>query len=87
MRVVFTDAFRRDYQDLPDYVQQALDKALKFLSGGVRHPSIRMKKLPGTEIWYGRVTRAYRFTLQLNGDVCLLRRVGTHSILDAERRR
>ena len=87
MKIVFTDMFRRDYRDLPDHVQRALDKALKFLLGNSRHPSVRVKKLPGTEVWYGRATRAYRFTLQLNGDTCLLRRAGTHAILNSERRR
>lgn len=87
MRLVFTDPFRRDYQTLPAGVQRALEKALKFLLTNPRHPSLRIKKIPGTDIWYGRASRAYRFTLQFEGDAATLRRVGTHAILARERNR
>lgn len=32
-------------------------------------------------IWEGRVTGGYRFTFQIEGDVYILRKVGTHDIL------
>ena len=86
MRVVFTDPFQRDYRTLPAEVQRALSKALKFLLANPRHSSLHAKKIPGTEIWYARASRAYRFTFQLNGDTITLRRVGTHAILSRERK-
>lgn len=85
MRIVFTDPFHRDYQTLPAKVQRALDKALMFLLANPRHPSLRAKKIPGTDIWYGRASRSYRFTFQLDGDKVTLRRVGTHVTLARER--
>lgn len=85
MKLVFTDPFRRDYQTLPAKVQRALDKALVFLLANPRYPSLRAKKIPGADIWYGRASRAYRFTFQLEGDKVTLRRVGTHAILARER--
>ena len=85
MNLVFTDPFRRDYQTLPAKVQRALDKALAFLLVNPRHPSLRAKKVPATDIGYGRASRAYRFTFQLDGDKVTLRRVGTHAILARER--
>lgn len=63
-----------------------LDKALGFLLENPHHPSLRSKKLPGTEIWYARITRAYRFTFIIEGDVITLRRAGTHAILKKERK-
>ena len=86
MRLVFALPFQRDYRSLPAEVQRALDKALKFLLENPRHRSLRAKKIPGTEIWYARVSRAYRFTFQLEADVIMLRRAGTHAILAKERR-
>jgi mRNA-degrading endonuclease RelE of RelBE toxin-antitoxin system len=86
MKLVFTDPFRRDYRTLPAEVQRALDKALKFLLESPRHPSLRTKKIPGTEIWYARAGKAYRFTFQFRYEFITLRRVGTHAILTKERK-
>lgn len=86
MKVFFTAPFQRDYQRLPLPIQRALDKALGFLSANREHPSLRVKKLPGTAIWYARVTRAYRFTFQFESDAIILRRVGMHGVLDRERK-
>ena len=87
MTFFFTEPFKRDYGALSEKIQRALDKALQFLLTNARHPSLRAKKLPGTGIWYGRVSRDYRFTFQFENDVVMLRRAGTHAILAAERRR
>lgn len=86
MKVIYTDPFKNDYDDLPPEIQRALDKALRFLLGNVRHPSLRIKKLPSTKIWYGRISREYRFTFQLDSGTIILRRAGTHDILRSERR-
>ncbi len=86
MRILFTEPFKKDYNGLPAEVQKVLDKALNFLIVNPRHPSLRTKKLPQTYIWYARITRGYRFTFQFNNDTITLRRVGTHSILDKERK-
>lgn len=86
MKLLFTQPFQRDYRVLPPDVKRALSKALKFLLSNPRHPSLQAKKIPGTEIWYARTSRAYRFTFQLEGETVTLRRVGTHAILSRERR-
>lgn len=33
------------------------------------------------DIWEGRVSRDYRFTFQIIGDIYLMRRIGTHDVL------
>lgn len=86
MKVVFTKPFKRDYNGLPPRTQRALDKALKFFIANQRHPSLRAKKLPGTPIWYARISREYRFTFQYRDDSVILRRTGTHDILRQERK-
>lgn len=86
MKLVFTEPFHRDYLVLPPDIKRALDKALKFLLSNPRHPSLQAKKIPGTEIWYARASRAYRFTFQLKDDTITLRRVGTHAVLSRERK-
>lgn len=86
MKFIFTEPFQKDYQQLPSQIQRALDKALSFLSTDRQRSSLRIKKLPGTMIWYARITRAYRFTFQFEKEIIILRRVGTHAILNRERK-
>ena len=85
MIFVRTASFRRDYQSLQKEIQVALEKALGLLLTDPRHHSLRSKKLPGTDFWYARITRGYRFTFQVEGQTITLRRVGTHDILSKER--
>ena len=83
MKLVFTKSFKGDYQDLPDEVRDRVDKQLKFLLEDLRYPSLGAKKMKGREdIWEARVSEAYRFTFQIEDEYYLLRRVGTHDILE-----
>lgn len=86
MYLVFSEPFKRDRKKLPLEVQEPLDKALKFLLLDPHYPSLQSRKLPGTDLWYARITKAYRFTFQIDGQTITLRRAGTHDILSAERK-
>ena len=47
-----------------------------------KHPSLHIKKMEGhPSVWEARITKGYRMTFQVDGDVFLLRRVGPHSVL------
>jgi len=84
MKLVFTKSFVHDYRRLPQRIQEAADKQLELLSADQNHPSLNIKKMNDPmEIWEGRVTRGYRFTFQIEGELYLLRRLGTHDILRA----
>ena len=37
--------------------------------------------MKGIEIWEGRITRDYRFTFEIIGEVYKLRHIGKHDIL------
>ena len=82
MNLLFSKLFVRDYRKLPKQIQTAIDKQIEFLLSNPRHPSLNIKKMNDPrEIWEGRITKSYRFTYQIEGDTCILRRVGTHDIL------
>jgi len=83
--IVFLGRFHKDGYGLPKAIQKKLDKVLEIFRNNYRHPSLQTKKLPGTDFWYARVDRAYRFTYQIEGETIILRRVGTHDILNRER--
>lgn len=82
MKIVFSRSFVKDYQRLTSQIQQQIDKQIERLAENPRHPSLQTKKMEGhPNIWEVRITGGYRMTLQINGDICLLRRVGTHDTL------
>ena len=83
MRLYLTDSSKRDYKRLPRTIQKILDKQLLILVQDIKHPSLRVKKMKGHEyIWEGSITKKFRFTFQIEGSVCIIRRVGTHDILE-----
>jgi mRNA-degrading endonuclease RelE of RelBE toxin-antitoxin system len=82
MKLSFTYSFIRDYRALPDQLQKKVDKKLKLFLSNQRHPSLNIKKMQDPrDIWEGRITQGYRFTFQMEGEICILRRLGTHDIL------
>jgi mRNA interferase RelE/StbE len=82
VKVSFTKLFKQDYQRLPIQIQELINKQIDYLMENPHHPSLHIKKMEGHgSIWEARITKGYRMTFQIHGDLCLLRRVGTHSIL------
>lgn len=82
MKLFFTHSFQKDYQALPDHLQKAVDRKLRLFLVNPQHPSLLIKKMQDPrDVWEGRITRGYRFTFQMEGEVCILRRLGTHDII------
>jgi len=79
LRVALTESFRRSYKKLPGEIQEKADRQIETLAENLRHPSLRVKKIKGTqEIWEARVDRGYRMTFAVNDGVIILRQVGPH---------
>jgi mRNA-degrading endonuclease RelE of RelBE toxin-antitoxin system len=79
-----TNAFLRDYRGLPVQIRERVDKQLRMLFEDFRHPSLRLKKMGGTDKFEIRISKGYRLTLRLDKGVVELRRVGIHDILRHE---
>lgn len=79
MRLLPTEQFRRHYTRLPAEIQDQVDQTLL---SNPRHPSLQVKKMQGTGgVWELRVTQGYRVTFQIEGDLYILRKVGSHDVL------
>lgn len=82
MKFKRTERFKKKYKSLPAAIQKATLKQLEMLAADNRHPSLNIKKMQGTpNIWECRITKAYRLTFEIEGDVILLRNIGPHDIL------
>lgn len=83
----FSNRFKKEYAALPKEIQETFDKKFPLFLKNMDHPSLRVKKIKGTENrWEGSVTKNYRFTFQISGNTVIFRRIGTHEILNREAR-
>lgn len=79
MRLIFTNRFKKAYQSLVADDQGRVQKAIRLISGDLRHPSLRVKRIKGTQgIWEARASKSLRITFETEGDVLILRNVGHH---------
>ena len=73
--------FAHQYAGLPASIRKKVDRQLLYLAGGLRHSGLRARKMVGHEdIWEARIDEHYRFTFQVQGNLIILRKVGTHQI-------
>jgi mRNA interferase RelE/StbE len=80
MRLQYTRRFQRAYSDLSDKDAERVRKALFELAENPRHPSLRVKKIQGTDnIWEARAGLLMRMTFEMSGDSIILRNVGPHN--------
>ena len=78
-----TERFKKDFKRLPRAIQTRTAKALALFLANPRHPSLQVKRMEGApSIWELRVSRDYRITFQFEPEGVLLRRIGTHDILN-----
>ena len=68
----------------PDVKRITLNKLDIFIKNP-NHPSLRIKRIKGSDnIWEMSITKNYRITFVPVGDTRILRKVGTHDILNKE---
>lgn len=79
MGFVFSERFKKSYKDLSNVERKALWKKLDLMSTNPRHPSLRTKKVQGTDnVFECSINMAIRMTWQYDGESILLRVVGDH---------
>jgi len=77
-----TRTFDKLFTALPAKIQKRALEKLGLYENDHRHPSLRIRKVEGTSgIWEMSVTKDYRITFQQEGNVVLLRNIGSHDIL------
>ncbi|OFV94055.1 MAG: hypothetical protein A3H28_10755 [Acidobacteria bacterium RIFCSPLOWO2_02_FULL_61_28] len=82
MSILTTKPFDKDYEALPEKIKTLTDQKPGLLLQNPRHPSLQVKKMNDPRnIWECRITLTYRFTFQIEAEIYVLRRIGTHDIL------
>ena len=85
MTLEWHKSYLKDYQKLPQRIQQKTDKQLGFLLQDWRHPSLRTKKVQGSllakkvvALYEINITMNYRLLFQKTKTSYILLAVGTH---------
>lgn len=78
-----TERFKKAFDALPKAVQEKAIKCFRLLAEDLYHPSIRIKKIQGTDhIWEGRIDRQYRFTFHFEKEnsqtIIVFRNIDNH---------
>lgn len=79
MRAVYSERFRRSYDEAPPAIQRAFDRKIDLLLANLRPPSLQTKKYDESrDLWQGRVTRGWRFYFSIAGDTYVLIDIMAH---------
>lgn len=77
------NTFKKDYKNLPAQIKDKVDKHLIFWAENPNHPSLHLHLIRGTKrIWEGYIDSQYRSTFEIEAEFYILRKVGTHDIIN-----
>jgi len=83
MHIEATETFLRLYKKLAPDIKDQVKKALLLFQQNPAYPSLGHKKMGGQDhIYEIRVSKSFRITYTKSGDTAILRKVGTHDILN-----
>lgn len=82
-KIAYTQRFHKDYLNLPENIQKKTDEQIERLANGnFSYPSLRMKKIKGEEnVWEASITMNYRMVFNLEKDLIMFFKIGSHDIL------
>ncbi len=84
MKFLRSEKFKKDYKKLSSEIQGRFYEKVELFEKDQRHPSLRLKKLQGTEnIWELSINMKFRATFEYISEGILFRRVGDHDILES----
>jgi mRNA interferase RelE/StbE len=79
LNIYFSDLFLENVNHLPVEAKKALKKKLDLLVDNPKHPSLRTKKIKGTEdIFESSINMDIRITWEFYENGILLRNIGRH---------
>ena len=79
MKIVFSDRFVAHYRRLEKTMQNKVKAKLKLMSENSMHPSLRTKRVQGTQnIFEASINAGIRMTWQYIENGILLRSIGKH---------
>ena len=78
MKIFITTPAQKQLKKFPPDIKKKTHKQFQFLQTDVHHPSLRFKKMSGSEIFEGRIDNHYRFTGKFVEEDFYITFMGTH---------
>lgn len=78
MKLIFSPNAAKQREKLPAEINKKFFKQTSFLLDNSKHPSLRARKMSGSEIFEARIDRKYRFCYQIEDDEIMVLTVGPH---------
>lgn len=75
---IFTKKFKEQFNKLPHSLQKRFNTKFSLLLANPRYPSLRARKMGGSDIFEARLTEHYRFTYKLTGKESWFITIGPH---------
>ena len=83
--LAFKKKFKRDYKKLTESYQRIMDSRLQELLMDPIPERVKFEKLQGfrkPSLWTGHLDGNYKFSFEIEGSKCILRRVSNHDSID-----
>ena len=79
MRIARTARFKKAWSLLSERDKKSARKAIENLGANVNYPSLRVKKMKGTDkLWEASASHTLRITFEIDADTIVLRNIGQH---------
>ena len=79
MKIARTDRFKKAWSLLNERDKKSARKAIENLAANVNYPSLRVKKIKGTDkLWEARASHSLRITFEIDANIIVLRNIGQH---------
>ena len=79
MKIARTDRFKKAWSLLIERDKKSARKAIENLVANVNYPSLRVKKIKGTDkLWEARASHSLRITFEIDSNTIVLRYIGHH---------
>lgn len=78
MNLIITPQAGKTLSRLPKTIQKKTQRQFNFLLSNYRHPSLRSRKMAGTQVFEARIDIHYRFTFQVEQETVYILTVGHH---------
>jgi len=79
MKIGRTERFKKAFKQLDEKERKSARKAIENLAENMKYPSLRVKKIKGTEhIWEAWASQSLRMTFEITADTIILRNIGHH---------
>ena len=79
MKIARTNRFKKAWSLLNERDKKSARKAIENLATNVNYPSLRVKKIKGTDkLWEARASHSLRITFEIDAHIIVLRNIGQH---------